>query len=87
MTEETEPNNEADATGSVRVHARVGRWIRCADQMPPEGKERDISVLVWDGYTVRECEYFWSMLMHRFGWRCGHPMPTHWMPLPDPPAE
>lgn len=60
-------------------------WTKCKERMPPEDKGSGRRVLTWDGYTVRENGWGWSMLLHDFTWERSSPRPTHWMPIPKPP--
>ncbi|ELY4860608.1 DUF551 domain-containing protein [Cronobacter sakazakii] len=66
-------------------------WIKCSERMP-ELRQR---VLVWNGYSVTECTYKRNEYAKtpkgrepRFEFHAGikHGI-THWMLLPEPPAE
>lgn len=55
----------------------MSEWIKCSERMPDE----KVAVLTWDGYdmcTAYRIHNYWNAAI---GW------PTHWMPLPAPPAE
>ena len=55
----------------------MSEWIKCSERLP----EEKVVVLTWDGYdicTAYRVRDYWN---DTIGW------PTHWMPLPAPPAE
>lgn len=67
--------------GHPTVYVR-GDWGDM-DTAPHDGTD----ILTWDGND--HAVLFYSQ--HGNGWTCGNPKikynPTHWMPLPAPPAE
>jgi len=61
------------------------KWVKCSDEAPPGDKACDLRIITWDGFTVRENIRRWDGLMHCFRWDYPEPIPTHWIPFPDPP--
>lgn len=81
---------ERMATDWREMLERVPQWIPVSERLPEEGQE----VLAWN--NGGQCEKPWQghvLCVYRNGeWRESqesdlYPGITHWMPLPEPPAE
>lgn len=80
--------NPTDAAANMKaaVHfigsfgQQIPQWIPVSERLPPG----DVRVLIWCGNFVDVATLNW-----KYGWMYddyGSPKPTHWMPLPEPPA-
>ena len=59
------------------------RWIPVGERLPPGG----VRVLIWCGPGTF---VDFATLDWKYGWHYddyGSPEPTHWMPIPAPPAD
>jgi hypothetical protein len=57
-------------------------WISVKDRLP----EKDVEVLVWDGYNRFIAYFSGTMWDSGYGWdMMVNVTVTHWMPLPDAP--
>jgi len=64
----------------------VSQWNNAVDDPPEPGTV----VLAWDGTDREVCFYFINALRKgRYSYCDGEYgfLPSHWMPLPDPPEE
>lgn len=61
----------------------MDKWIKCSDQMPPDGKAEYLIVTargdVWITDYCYEDDIGWCF--------CYDPDATHWMPLPSRPTN
>lgn len=58
-------------------------WIKCSDQLPPEGEKRDYLCLFEYG-QMQVTEWLHDKTL---GWCFWYGDPSHWMPLPPLPTE
>ncbi|HGM7072191.1 TPA: DUF551 domain-containing protein [Serratia marcescens] len=66
----------------------MSEWIKCEDDLP----EHDSKVIAFTNYgqMIFDMHYQWAKYDHD-GWMTEHSRwrghVTHWMPLPEPPAD
>jgi tRNA nucleotidyltransferase (CCA-adding enzyme) len=77
-----------DAVEAAKKIFTLGEWISVEERLPEAG----VDVLIWspiDSQFRRACvaaldrvngQHFWTS-------EYGDEMPTHWMPLPEPPTN
>ena len=73
------------------LQEQVPQWISVSERLPeaPESEWEDsVAVLAWSKNNGRAIAHyvFDKDYGNRWSWECVGP-PTHWMPLPEPPAN
>lgn len=72
-----------EAASEIKRLRSERRWIPVSERLPND----DCRVLCWDGTRVSEV-HFHARAKESDQWYsfAGHESPSHWMPLPEPPA-